>query len=184
MLRRYLLAVSGGPDSMAMLNMYKNRAKAVCTVNYNKRQDSNKDVEIVRNFCEANNIKFYLKEIDPNIYKETKIDNFQSFARKLRYDFFLEIAKKENIKRLMIAHNLNDSLETAYMQFSRNSKSLFYGIREKSRFENLILYRPLLIYQKDCLMRYCDEKNIMYAIDISNDSDIYERNRVRKIIKS
>lgn len=184
MFKKYILAVSGGPDSMAMLDMYHKKAQAVCVVNYNKRQNSDYDVSLVENYCKLHNIKYYVYNVDKKIYKTTKIDNFQSFARKIRYEFFKEVAQIEKNNKLLVAHNLNDHLETAYMQLQKQSKSLFYGIKEKSNYDFLEIYRPLLCYQKKCLQRYCNTHNIKYAIDESNNSDVYERNRVRKIINA
>ncbi len=179
---KYIFAVSGGPDSMAMLDMYHKKAQAVCVVNYKKRKDSQKDVDIVVNYCNLHNIKCYVHNVTSNFYKKHKNYNFQALARSIRYDFFREIAKKEQNNHIFIAHNLNDHLETAYMQFMRNSKALFYGISRKNEYFELKITRPVLRFKKATLQRYCDQNNIKYALDYTNELDIYERNRVRKII--
>lgn len=179
-MKKYIAAVSGGPDSMAMLNMYKNNIEAVCHVNYHKRKDSNNDENIVRNFCNQNNIKLYVKNVDKKDYKNN--ENFQSQARHIRYNFFEEISNILNIKEIIIAHNQDDYMETALMQINKKSKSLYYGIRKRNNYKSLLIYRPLLKIPKNKLMKYCDDNNIQYAIDSSNSSDIYERNRMRKEI--
>ena len=84
----------------------------------------------------------------------------------------------------MVAHNLNDHLESAYMQKNKHSRALFYGIKKNSTYKNLSIYRPLLGLQKSTLERYCKKNGIKYGVDESNAMDIYERNRVRKIINS
>ncbi len=183
-MKKYIFAVSGGPDSMAMLSMKYKKAQAVCVVNYNKRKTSDYDVKCVVDWCSLHNIKYYVYNVDKKIYKNAKNENFQALARQIRYDFFEKVAKIEKNYNLMVAHNLNDHLETAYMQKNRHSKALFYGIKQKSKYRSLAIYRPLLGLQKSTLQRYCDEKGIKYAIDESNAMDIYERNRVRKIICS
>ena len=68
-----LLAISGGPDSMFLLNQYKKKDIVVAHVNYNKRTDSNIDEQIVRDFCLLHNIKLEVLNI-----KETPKGNFQS----------------------------------------------------------------------------------------------------------
>lgn len=181
---KYIFAVSGGPDSMAMLDMFKRKALAVCVVNYNKRPDSSKDVEIVVKYCQEHNIKYYVKEIDKKFYKNQQNINFQTLAREIRYNFFAEIAKIEQNNHVFVAHNLNDDLETAHMQFARDSKALFYGIRPKNEVFGLKIKRPVIHLKKQTLLRYCEEKEINYAIDSSNEQDIYERNKVRKLINS
>ena len=181
--KKYIAAISGGPDSMALLHMYRRHIKVVCTVKYNKRPDCDKDVEIVRQMCEKWNIKFELLDVDFEMYNQIKDNNFQTKARKIRYNFFKEIAKKYNANELLVAHQLDDFLETAYAQKSKSSLSLFYGISEYSKYDDLKIYRPLIRrYRKKTLQRYCDDFNIPYAIDSSNNEDIYERNRIRKII--
>lgn len=180
--KKYIIGVSGGPDSMALLSYYKNHIKVVCIVNYNKRIDSNNDVELVKKYCEKYNLVIEIKDIDKSIYDNFN-ENFQSWARQIRYDFFYEIAKKYHANAILIAHNFDDFLETAYMQKSRKSKSLFYGIKKTSYWNDLKVYRPFLtVFRKNTLERMCIERNIPYIKDISNDSDEYERNRVRKII--
>ncbi|MGL4951717.1 MAG: tRNA lysidine(34) synthetase TilS [Mycoplasma sp.] len=181
----YIFAVSGGPDSMAMLSMYKRKAKAVCVVNYKKRTDSDYDVQCVIKFCKLHNIKYYVLEVTEKIYDIYSSEkNFQTKARKIRYNFFKEVCLKEKTNKIMVAHNLNDHLETAYMQKQRKSRTLFLGIQKKSEYEGMKVYRPLLNLQKKTLERYCKQKDIDYAIDSSNQEDIYERNKVRKIINT
>lgn len=181
---KYILAVSGGPDSMAMLHMCKKKTQAVCVVNYKKREDSDNDVRIVIDFCELYNIKYYIHNVTQKTYENNKNVNFQALAREIRYNFFLKTCKKEQNMNLLVAHHLNDHLETAYMQFSRNSRALYYGILEKSNYLGLNIKRPLIRLQKSTLERYCHQNNIKYAIDSTNSLDIYERNRVRKLIST
>ncbi len=180
MTKKYLAAISGGPDSMALLDLYKDSIKAVCTVNYKKRIDSDKDQKIVEDYCQQHNIDCYVKVVSNEDYEDG--GNFQNLARIIRYDFFLEIAHQLNIDTILIAHNLNDHLETAYMNIEKKSLSPYYGIKRENYYQDLRIIRPLLDIKKDDLQLYCDLKKIPYAIDSSNESDVYERNRVRKII--
>ena len=85
--KKYIAAVSGGPDSMAMLNMFKHKIKTVAFVNYKKRIESDYEEQIVKEFCEENNIIFFAYTVDWKKENE-KINNFQAHARKIRYDFF------------------------------------------------------------------------------------------------
>lgn len=179
---KFIAGVSGGPDSMAMLDIYKKDIIAVCHVNYNKRKDSNIDLEIVKKYCLKNNINFYALNVTDDLYSKYKINNFQKLARLIRYDFFLEVANKLNCFHLLLAHNRNDFLETAYMQIYSKKKNLFYGIRKKSYFNNLKIYRPLIKKWKKDLENYCIKNNIKYQIDYTNNLDIYERNKIRKLI--
>lgn len=183
--KKYLAAVSGGPDSMAMLDLFKKKISVVCHVNYNKRNESWKDQEVVAAYCQKNNITFEVLNVDESIYEEYKeIKNFQAKARKIRYDFFKKIAQKYNLYGVYIAHNFNDFLETAYMQYARESKALYYGIKEKNIINDLIVERPVINVLKKALLRHCIDNKIDFVIDQTNNTDIYERNRVRKEIEA
>ncbi|GHU48015.1 hypothetical protein FACS1894218_3800 [Bacilli bacterium] len=136
---KYLAGVSGGPDSMALLNMYRSRIKMVCHVNYHHRRTANRDANIVERYCKDHKIPYSALNITPTIYKKYhKISrNFQTVARLIRYDFFEYVSKKNKISTILIAHNQDDFLETALMQKQKKSISPFYGINEFSKYGKL-----------------------------------------------
>lgn len=173
-----LVAVSGGPDSMALLNMlYElNLNLIVCNVNYKTREESDKEEEIVRSYCNDRNILFFGKVVD--YYSK---GNFEDFARVERYKFFSEIYKKFNCKYLVVAHHLNDSLETYLLQKRRNSVVKHYGLDYISKVMDMNVLRPLLDVSKNQIMEYCLNKDIKYSIDISNYDNKYARNKIRNI---
>ena len=182
--KKYVIAVSGGPDSMALLHMYRKYVKAVCTVKYNKRTDCQYDVDCVKKLTDKYNIPLEILDVTQQMYDDVNVNNFQNKARIIRYNFFKEIAKKYNTNKILVAHQIDDFLETAYMQKKQNLNLYFYGIKEKTILDNEFeIYRPLIKkYRKSTLQRYCDDYNIQYAIDSSNCQSLYERNKVRKII--
>jgi tRNA(Ile)-lysidine synthase len=144
--KKYLAAVSGGPDSMFMLYLLKDKICGVCHVNYQKRETANRDMAIVKNFCESNKIKFYCLKVNKKILNQyTKNNsNFQNAARLIRYDFFIKCANSSGTNRLLIGHNKDDFLETALMQKQRHSQTLFLGIRDINIYKSLYIARPLL----------------------------------------
>ncbi|MCF0217427.1 MAG: tRNA lysidine(34) synthetase TilS [Malacoplasma sp.] len=182
-MKKYLIAVSGGPDSMALLNKKRRYVKAVCHINYHDREDTDNDELIVTNFCNQFKIPLFVFDTKKdNVDQYLNIKNPQTYYRKIRFDFFIKIAKQLNIKNCLIAHNRDDFIESAYMSLDKNKHHLFLGIRKKSVYQSLILIRPLLHKSKNSLQKYCDKKQIAYAIDYSNFTDIYDRNVTRKII--
>ncbi|BAC43937.1 tRNA lysidine(34) synthetase TilS [Malacoplasma penetrans] len=183
MKHKYLIAVSGGPDSMALLNKKRHLVEAVCHVNYHDREDSDNDEKIVRDYCKKYNLKLFVFDThkdDVSKYKD--INNLQTWYREIRYDFFEKISQELGIKKILIAHQKNDFLESAYMSLNKNKKNLFLGIRRKSKFRSLILIRPLLNKTKKSLEQYCRSKNIEFVIDYTNFWDRYSRNVVRKMM--
>lgn len=178
--KKFIAAVSGGPDSMALLDKFRKNIVGVCHVNYHKRQDSNIDAKLVVDYCSDHSIPVSIYEVDKNLYKKAKQHNFQTLAREIRYEFFVQCAKQFKCKNLLVAHNINDFIETALMQQNRKSLNFFYGIKPINTYKTLTIYRPLINEFKSDLEKYCQSKGIAYAIDSSNSSDVYERNRVRK----
>lgn len=174
-----LLAISGGPDSMFLLNQYKNKNILVCHVNYNKRKDSTNDEKIVKDFCLKHDIKLKIL----NVKNEIK-GNFQSWARKLRYDFFKNNYDKYNCKKILMAHHKDDFLETALMQLESNRNPRFFGIKSKNIIEGMKIKRPYInLYWKKDILKILKKNNIKYAIDSSNKEPIFERNKIRIRLK-
>lgn len=171
-----IFAVSGGPDSMAMLDCFKdaNFKIVVAFVNYKKREESDLEQESVRLYCEKNNLIF-----EPKVVDEKVVGNFQDWAREYRYAFFKDLYIKYNAKALFVAHNLDDFLETYYIQKERRTNTRFYGIAKECVINEMRVIRPCLDVLKNDLLKYCMEKKINYSIDCSNLTDDYLRNRIR-----
>lgn len=172
-----VVATSGGPDSMYLLNsLNKLGYKCICAhVNHNVRKESVKEYKFVENYCKENNIIFEGMEI-----KKYNKDNFHNEARSIRYDFFRKIVKKYDALYLATAHHGDDLIETILMKISRGSNLNGYkGFSAKEKIYNFYLIRPLIEYTKGEIKNKCDKNNIGYVTDQSNNSDKYTRNRYR-----
>lgn len=178
---RYIVGVSGGPDSLMLLHLLYTRGYEliVAHVNYHKRNDSVEDQEVVEraaltyNYpCEVLHIDSYTRE------------NFQKQARELRYDFFSSLVKKYDAKGILVAHHQDDVLETILMQKKRKLEKVYLGIRSHSQYQSIDVYRPLLKYSKKDIIKYCEQHNIEYRMDSSNLENSYVRNRIRNTILS
>ncbi len=175
--KTYILACSFGPDSMALFDMLlKNDFTfVVAHVNYHKRAESDFEETSLRNYCKKNNVICEVYSAN----QDNITGNFQAWARSVRYDFFRDIYNKYKASGLFVAHHRDDALETYLMQISRKSDVKFYGISENSIINEMKVYRPLLEQSKESLISYCVDNSVPYAIDLSNHSDLYTRNRVR-----
>lgn len=177
---KMLIAVSGGPDSMALFDMARRYGiSLVCLhVNYHKRDTAYRDEMIVARYCQKYQIPFIKKDA----YDAT--GNFQMWARDYRYDFFNHVAKIYGTNNILMAHQLDDYLETAIMQSQRGSTPFYFGIRAIMNEKGLRVIRPLLKYTKQDLVNYCHDNGVEYGIDESNLEDHYTRNIIRhKIIE-
>lgn len=173
----YLLAVSGGADSMVLAHCFKDLELEfhVAHINYKLRgEDSDLDQKVVQDFCDKNDIKFHLYEVSD---EDNKPDNsIQLWARELRYRFFSQIQEKENLKFLVTAHHLNDQLETFIINLSKAAG--INGLSGIPANDNHIV-RPLLSFSKEEIYAFAKENNIEFREDLSNQKNDYLRNKIR-----
>lgn len=172
-----IAAISGGPDSMAMLGLLLEEGKhpVVAHVNYHARETADRDETLVRSFCEKNGLIFEKKDVK----HEPKNGNFQNWARDVRYAFFEELAEKYGCSVLYIGHQKDDCIETWLMQKERGLIPVCYGLEAESRRKNLLIKRPVLsMTKKDC-ENWCADHGIVWGLDESNLGDHYRRNQIR-----
>ena len=174
-----VVATSGGPDSMCLLNLLKQNTKLniICAhVNHKLREESEKEAKMVKDYCTSNNITYEYYEITN--YK----GHTENYAREKRYKFFEKILKKYNSKYLLTAHHGDDLIETILMRIISGNLDNLVGIKKITKRDNYYIYRPLITKTKEDILNYCKTNNIKYAIDKTNFEDTYTRNRIRKYI--
>lgn len=177
---KYVLAISGGVDSMVLLNQFFKAGFnfVVCYVDHDKREKSFLEGLLVKKICEENNICFESTKLSYNDFE--KEENFQSVARKKRYDFLKSIALKYNIKNIVTAHHGDDQAETIILKLMRGSNLYGYaGIHKVTELEGYTYLRPMLNVSKEEILAYAKKNNILYIDDESNFKDDYKRNRIR-----
>ena len=173
---KWLVAVSSGPDSMALLQMCIDAGVdcAVAHVNYHHRPEADEEENYIRSFCAERGIPIFVHN-DPFTYT----GNFEAAARELRYLFFVEIVRREGYQGVLIGHHQDDLLETYIMQESKNIVPEYYGLREEMLMHGVLFKRPLLHMTKEELITYCKEHQLRYYIDVTNLSNEYTRNQIR-----
>ena len=184
---KIVVGVSGGPDSISLLHLlikYKQKfgyELVVCHINHLIREDSTDDEIFVENYCEKNNIKFYVKRIDVETYaKENKL-SVEDAGRRIRYDFFEEVRNKENANKIAIAHNKNDNAETVLLNLIRGAGTKgLEGIRAFDKNRNII--RPIINVEKKDIISFCKKEKLEPRIDSTNSQNIYRRNQIRNDI--
>ena len=175
----YLIALSGGPDSMALLDMlYQEKySLIVCFVNYHHRNNVNEEQEMVINYVKKLNYKLEIKDC---FYQE-KDGNFENWARIERYMFFKEMLNKYHAEGCFVGHHQDDLIETYLLQKQRGYVS-YYGLKHINNIKDVKIIRPLLAYKKIDLLNYCKENKIPFSIDYTNDDINLKRNYLRKNI--
>ena len=185
--KSYVVAVSGGPDSLALAALtkaytfLKNIKFYYVLIDHNIRKNSDKEAQKVKKLLKKKNIplKIFLN-------KRKITQNIQANARITRYDLLCEYCKKKNVKTILTAHNLEDQVETFFIRLSRGSGLRgLSSMRPLTKIDNKVnLYRPLLDIKKKFLKKI--SKNVFgkYLKDPSNSDTKYLRSRVRNLKKS
>lgn len=178
-----IAACSGGPDSMALLELLckmalKDNLK-VCAAHFEhgiRGEDSKADAEFVKDYCYERNIPFYMESGNVPQWAEDHKLSLETAARELRYDFLYRLAEKLGNAVIATAHHRGDQAETVLQHILRGSglKGLS-GIRPKQG----ILVRPLLFCPKSILERHCCECGIVPRKDATNEIADCTRNRIR-----
>lgn len=177
--KKFLLAVSGGIDSMVLCHLFENWKVpfAMAHVNFKLRgEESEGDEVFVRNHALQNEIPFFLHSADTEKIAAEKKQSIQMAAREIRYEFLRELAKKNGYDYIVTAHHLNDQVETFFLNLTRGS-----GIDGFCAMKDLDgnLFRPLLTFTREEIEQYARLHSINWREDSSNSSDKYSRNKIR-----
>lgn len=183
---RIVLGVSGGPDSITMLDILRQLREelefeiVVAHINHMIREEAIEDEKYVQEYCKKNNIECYIKRIDVEKIANTKKIGTEEAGRKVRYEFFEEILQKTCSNKIGIAHNKNDKIETIIMHILRGSGiSGLKGIEPKR--DNKYI-RPLIECERSEIEQYCEENKLEPRIDKTNFENEYTRNKIRNIV--
>jgi len=175
----FLLAVSGGIDSMVMLDFFvKNQSNidckiSVCHINHNYHSKSVEMSKIVSNYCDKNNINHF----NVILKKQVLNSNIESQLRKKRYNELEKIRKKISAHYIVTAHHFDDQIETALMRIL-NSSSLdsIMGIK----ILNNVVFRPFIDISRNEINSYAKKNKIIYGIDPTNNDVSLTRNFLRR----
>ncbi len=173
---KWLVAVSTGSDSMALLSMCLACGMDVVAahVNYHHRKEADIEEAYIRSFCKAHKVPLRVKNA-PFVWQ----GNFEAAARDWRYAFFVECVKSCDLKGVLVAHHEDDLIETYLMQEEKGVEPACYGLKEDMMYEGVLIKRPLLHETKKSLTMYCEKNGILYYVDSTNADESLTRNRIR-----
>jgi tRNA(Ile)-lysidine synthase len=184
---RIVVAVSGGPDSMALLHilfLLKETLRfelVAAHANHGFRPaESKREAEAVERLAARFGIPYAYAELNMPAYIAKTGQNPQEASRDRRYAFLRETAERYGAAKIALAHHADDQAETVLMRIIRGTgPSGLAGIPIKRSEENVELIRPFLrIYKKE-LVRHCEQFGLPYCSDSSNAKRDYFRNRIR-----
>lgn len=180
-----LLAVSGGADSTALLNVMSSLFPArICCAHINHQLrgvESDHDQDFVVEQCRKLDIPVTIEKIDVRNYAQIKKLSIETAARCLRRESLFEIAKSQNCTCVATAHHKNDNAETTLHRMSRGTG--FRGLcgiwPAKQFLPDMRFIRPLLCVTRDEIIQYLSGRNLKWRQDRTNDDLVYKRNFIR-----
>ena len=183
----FLLAVSGGVDSMVLLESFFKLQKkfptlqfSVVHVHHHLRKESDEEEEMVRNFCNERSISIEVYHWEQGFEQTVGIEEK---ARKFRYQKLKDSMEQNNARYVVVAHHADDQAETVLMKLTRGSTiEGIAGMKSIRPFSEGYLIRPFLTVDKEDLYEYASIHQIPFKEDSSNQSLEYTRNRFRKEI--
>lgn len=176
-----VVGLSGGPDSMCLLNILlslNKQIKIVCAhINHNIREESKEELIFIEDYCKNKNL---ILETTTFEKKSATQDYNELELREKRYAYFGKIINKYKAKYLFTAHHGDDLVETILMRITRGSNLKGYtGFQVETKKDNYKVIKPLIFMTKEDINLYNKENNIPYVTDKTNEEDNYTRNRYR-----
>jgi tRNA(Ile)-lysidine synthase len=178
----FLLAVSGGIDSVAMAHLFREAGLRISFAHCNfqlRDKESDRDQQFVEELALLLKVPCYTNHFETTAHASTNGISIQMAARDLRYAWFEELRQKQDIDRIAVGHNKNDVVETMLINFARGT-----GIRGLSGIkpQQGLVIRPLLFASRQEIINYCTIRNITWREDSSNAGTKYIRNRIRHVV--
>ena len=173
--KRLLVAVSGGVDSMVLLDLLRDLSYIIGVAHCNfqlRGEESDLDQQLVKKYCNTHDIPFYQKNFDTDLPKQST----QMAARTLRYKWFETLIQTEHYNWVLTAHHADDNIETLLLNITRGT-----GIEGLAAIpeQNGKILRPFLKYFKFEIVDYAKTNGIEWREDRSNQSEDYTRNIIR-----
>lgn len=178
-----VVAVSGGPDSLALLDLlyqikeqYRFRLLAA-HLDHQLRPDSFEEEKVISAYCQNKSIELINEKWPQSLQP---LGGVEAAARKYRYDFLVKIMRNYQGDYLLTAHHMDDLLENILLKFIRSGNpSEMNSLKAVSKMQGMTLLRPLLNIQKADLLKYDKRNHIPYVIDQTNNEDDTLRNKLR-----
>jgi tRNA(Ile)-lysidine synthase len=177
-----LVAVSGGPDSMALLHRLASGfgippiTLAVAHFDHRLRPDSAEDRRLVERFCRSLGIDCHVGSADVRRAAKERGESLEATARRLRYEFLEKTCDEIGAGKVATDHTRDDDIETVLMRVLRGS-----GIRGLAGIpaRRGRIVRPFIFVARDDILQYCESNEVPYVEDPTNRDTSFERNYIR-----
>ncbi|MEN8120920.1 MAG: tRNA lysidine(34) synthetase TilS [Bacteroidota bacterium] len=177
--KRILLTISGGADSIVMLDLFSKTVYkcGIAHCNFHLRgNESDKDEKLVKKLTQKYGYPFYKIDFDTEKYASENSISIEMAARELRYNWFEKIRKENEYDYIATAHHKDDVIETFFMNLARGT-----GIRGLSGIKTISgnVIRPIIFADRSQIMDYISDNQLEYREDASNNDVKHKRNKLR-----
>ena len=179
-----LVAVSGGPDSVVLLDSLHREGFSVVVAHCNfhlRGEASDADAIFVRSLADKYQVAYCQADFDTEKVAEERKVSIEMAARDLRYEWFEQMADEYNCDLIAVAHNADDVVETFFLNLTRGTG--LQGLSGMAELRGRIV-RPLLQVSREQIMEYIAENELEYRIDATNLETVYTRNKIRHNVVS
>ena len=181
---RILVAVSGGPDSICLLHLLYGLRKAlnfeigIVHINHGLRgEESDGEEEFVKDLAKRLELPVFVHSEDVLATAQRLGLSFELAARKVRFEYFETVMKRENYNKTALGHHRNDQVETIIHRLMRGAG--LNGLAGMRLVRDHKYIRPLLHIPRSSIINWLEEEKISYQLDSSNESPSYTRNSIR-----
>lgn len=176
---RYLVCVSGGVDSIFLLDFLNNSDVAIEVVHFNHdmRADSVEDLRLVEKYAAEHNIPCWSSTAE-NLTPASS----ENAAREARWTFIEKIADFRGIQHIVTGHHADDQVENVFIRLMRGDPHFALTMDKLTEVNGFIRYKPLLDVAKDVIIRQATKLGLEWNEDSTNVSNRYDRNFVRNVL--
>lgn len=181
---KFIISLSGGVDSMVLVSIlnYLNFDVIAIHINYNNRDETKQEQDFIIEWCKFNNIKLYFKEIVEIKRNDSKRSDYESITKNIRFQFYKEIMKKENVNYILLGHHKDDIIENIFANICRGRNYLDLAvIRERNKINEIDFIRPMLNFHKLTIYCFAKSYDIPYFKDTTPDWSV--RGKYRNVIE-
>jgi len=187
--RPIVVGVSGGPDSLCLLDVLRQAGYVTLVAHFNHqlRPEASEDARLVEKTASRLMVGCYIDGADVRAHAEQERLSLEEAARNLRYNFMFQLARERNAQAVAVGHTADDQVETILMHFIRGSalsglKGMSYRSIVKTFDPQIPIVRPLLHMWREETVTYCAANGLRPHYDSSNDSIDFQRNRIRHLL--
>ncbi len=167
----YCISLSGGVDSMVLLDILHQREKQIIAihVNYNNREESKLEEKFLKEYCQEKEITFICLSFDIT-RGSIKRSEYETMTKKMKFDFYKKIMDDYGLNCILLAHHKDDIIENIFTNFCRGENFLNLSvIKEHNTILGVNIHRPLIKHYKQDIYDYAHFHDVPYFLDTTPD---------------